>query len=290
MDIIKYKALLSILEKGSLSAAAEEFGYSPSGMTRMMDSMEKEIGFPILFRSAQGVKLTPEGEALLPSIRETLYWSDEINVRRDEILGLVTGTLYIGTYSSVAAAWLPKILAEYSRRYPNVTIHLKEESNQEILTDLTSHRLSCAFTSQPENYNGDWISLMEDRLLLQIPENHPLAKKEAIHPEELNDVPFINLLPHQNAEMDDLLKKYKVKPLTRITTISSYTAWCMVAAGLGVAINNELMVKEWSGPVVSRPFDPNETIILGIAIPSLKEASPAMKKLVELAKEMVGVM
>lgn len=54
MDTTKYRIFLRILETESLTAAGEEAGYSPSGITRMMDSLEKEIGFPLLSRSSHG--------------------------------------------------------------------------------------------------------------------------------------------------------------------------------------------------------------------------------------------
>lgn len=66
MDTNKYAALLSIIRLGSLSAAAEKMGYSPSGMTRMMDSLENEMGFPLLHRTSQGVQLTEEESAFSP--------------------------------------------------------------------------------------------------------------------------------------------------------------------------------------------------------------------------------
>ncbi len=111
MDTIKYNIFLRILETGSLAAAAEETGYSPSGMTRMMDSLEKEAGFPLLHRSSHGVRLTREGEALLPAIRAMVKAADRLQEEERSFLTLTTGCLYIGSYFSTAAHWLPSILS-----------------------------------------------------------------------------------------------------------------------------------------------------------------------------------
>lgn len=75
MDTEKYQALLQAVEQGSITAAARDLGYSPSGLTRMLDSLERDLGFSLLFRTSQGVQLTREGNRLLPAIRELLYWS-----------------------------------------------------------------------------------------------------------------------------------------------------------------------------------------------------------------------
>ena len=70
MNVSKYKALLAAVDMGSFSAAANSLGYTQSGMTHMMNSLEDEIGFPILQRGYFGVKLTPEGEKIIQRIRD----------------------------------------------------------------------------------------------------------------------------------------------------------------------------------------------------------------------------
>ena len=166
MDTNKYAALLSIIRLGSLSAAAEKMGYSPSGMTRMMDSLENEMGFPLLHRTSQGVQLTEEGKRLLPSIRELLLAEKKTRAVRCDILSLTAGELFIGSYSSTAAVWLPPVLHRYCDLYPDVAVHLREGSNRELLEALQDGELSCAILSEPRSYKGDWIPLMEDRLLV----------------------------------------------------------------------------------------------------------------------------
>ena len=66
MDSKKLDALLLAIECGSLTAAAEEMGYTQSGLTNMMNSLETELGLTLLSRSKNGVRLTQAGEALLP--------------------------------------------------------------------------------------------------------------------------------------------------------------------------------------------------------------------------------
>ena len=179
MDTNKYAALLSIIRLGSLSAAAEKMGYSPSGMTRMMDSLENEMGFPLLHRTSQGVQLTEEGKRLLPSIRELLLAEKKTRAVRCDILSLTAGELFIGSYSSTAAVWLPPVLHRYCDLYPDVAVHLREGSNRELLEALQDGELSCAILSEPRSYKGDWIPLMEDRLLVWLPADSKLAEKEA---------------------------------------------------------------------------------------------------------------
>ena len=75
MDTEKCRALLAVLEAGSLSAAAEKLDYTPSGLSRMMAALEQELGFPLLSRSHNGVQPTRACRTLLPTLRELTHWS-----------------------------------------------------------------------------------------------------------------------------------------------------------------------------------------------------------------------
>ena len=73
MDTEKCRALLAVLEAGSLSAAAEKLDYTPSGLSRMMAALEQELGFPLLSRSHNGVQPTRACRTLLPMSAAVWY-------------------------------------------------------------------------------------------------------------------------------------------------------------------------------------------------------------------------
>lgn len=66
MNIRKYEAYVRAVELGSLSKAAEQLGYTQSGMSHMMQSLEEEVGFPLMVRTSTGILPNSEGELLLP--------------------------------------------------------------------------------------------------------------------------------------------------------------------------------------------------------------------------------
>lgn len=72
METKKWEALLTAVELGSFTRAAEKLGCTQSGLTHMMNSLEGEVGFPLLVRDRYGVRLTTAGERLLPAVRELL--------------------------------------------------------------------------------------------------------------------------------------------------------------------------------------------------------------------------
>ena len=81
MDTKKLEALAAAVEYGSFTRAAENLGYTQSGLTHMMNSLEKDIGFPVLLRGRQGVRLTPAGERIFPLIRNLLDADEALAAR-----------------------------------------------------------------------------------------------------------------------------------------------------------------------------------------------------------------
>ena len=56
VNIRKYEAFVRAVELGSLSKAAEELGYTQSGISHMMQSLEEEVGFPLMVRTSSGMQ------------------------------------------------------------------------------------------------------------------------------------------------------------------------------------------------------------------------------------------
>ena len=78
MDSKRLRILMAAADLGSLTRAAEAVGYTQSGLTHMMDALEREVGFPLLQRSHNGIQLSEQGAMLMPAIREFLQASDRL--------------------------------------------------------------------------------------------------------------------------------------------------------------------------------------------------------------------
>ena len=106
MENNKCRAFIECVERGSISAAADSLGYTPSAISQLITSLEKELGLKILIRSQKGVRPTTEGEALLPAMRAYLAKEQDIYAIASDLKGVVSGKLSIAVYPSVATSWL----------------------------------------------------------------------------------------------------------------------------------------------------------------------------------------
>ena len=124
MNIQKYMAFIKTVERGSFTKAAEILNYSQSGISRMIGDLEKEWKVSLLERNRTGVKLTSDGTKLLPYARNVCEEYMKLQMQVDDLNGLQSGLIRIGTISSIATHWLPNIIAEFQKKYPNINYEL----------------------------------------------------------------------------------------------------------------------------------------------------------------------
>ena len=282
MDRVKCEAVLAAVEGRSLSRAAEKLGYTQPGITRMIDSLENELGFRLLERTKKGVSLTANGERMLPYLREVVRVHRMAEEVGNSICGTLSGVLTIGCYYSVSAMLLPNILHCFLSDYPGVQIILEEGTNEELSRLLKDRAVDLCFAARPSDKTEcDWIPVLEDELLVWLPENHPDAGASRFPVARLTEYPFIMIDPGSDTDLDRVFSGAGVRPDIHFETKDAYSAYRMVEAGLGISLNQRLISGGWKGRVVTVPFDPPQFVSLGIAIPSLREASPAAKKFIE---------
>ena len=125
MDSKKLEILITAVDLGSFSKAAEVVGYTQSGLTHLVDSLEREIGLTLVQRDHSGISLTKEGEALMPVIREFLRANAKLENQIAAITENQTQTIRIAAYASLAMHWMPEILYRFRRVCPEVTVDLR---------------------------------------------------------------------------------------------------------------------------------------------------------------------
>lgn len=165
MEAVKCEAFLAAAELGSLTATAELLGYTQSGVTRMIGTLEEELGFPLFLRSKKGVQLTENGKLMLPLLREVVRAHHNAEQLSAEIGGVSKGSLTIGCYYSISALWMPEILTAFRARYPGVTVRMQEGGNLEMARWLNERSVDCCFGAQMHGDKYDWLPVFRDELV-----------------------------------------------------------------------------------------------------------------------------
>lgn len=287
MNIRKYEAYVRAVELGSLSKAAEELGYTQSGISHMMQSLEEEVGFPLMVRTSSGIVPNNEGEMLLPTIRQLLNTNEALGQYIAKIKGADTGRIRIAAYPSVATYWLPGIIRNFQKDYPNVEIQITEMGSGAIEGIMENRQAELCIYAGGEGKGFEWVPLCQDRLLALVPPNHPLAAGSAVSLDALSAEAFIMPMPDYDGEVRFILNKMKHWPHILFSACSDYAIINMVTEGLGVSILSELLLKNYNHQAVALPIDPPQERILGMGVPQVKTASPVTRNFMQYVQEYV---
>lgn len=284
MSITKYLAFVKTVEYGRFTKAAEMLNYSQSGISRMINDLETDWGITLLERGKAGVRLTSDGIKLLPYAKNVCEEYEKLQMQVDELNGLQSGLIRIGTFSSVATHWLPNIIKLFQSDYPNVEYELLLGDYLEIESWIADGRVDFGFLRLPTKSEFETISLKKDKLLAVIPENHRLTSSDIFPITAFNGEPFIMLEKGGSYEITKLFNEYNVKPDIRFTTWDDYAVMAMVENGLGIAILPELILKRVTYNIITKPIDVPAYRNIGLAYRGKRTLSLAAERFVEYCK------
>ena len=283
MDTKKLEALAMAVRMGSFTRAAEALGYTQSGLTHMMNSLEKDIGFALLVRDRTGIRLTAAGERVFPMIQDVLRSGEileqeirRINIRREE-------TIRVAAYASIAMHWLPEIIQQFRDNHPDVTVDIQMGSVEEVYRWVREDKVDMCFASRQEGMNLEWTHLRDDPLLVILPPDYDLRGRDSLHIRCLQGMDF--LMPSLGFHLDIMRALGDVQPNIRETQVSDSVIISMVEHGLGVSVLSELVLKGRRDNVVAVPMDPPAVRELGIAVRSKKELRPMARRFITEARE-----
>ena len=287
MSIDKYRTLTAVVETKSLTRAAAELGCTQSAVSHSIDALEKELGFAVLIRSRAGVRLTEEGERLMPAVRNLLSSAEQLNQTAASIRGLNEGTVRIGAFTSVAVHWLPGVLKAFQHDYPRVDCVLKNGDYHDVEQWLTDGSIDVGFVNVPCAVRCECIALMEDRLLAVLPQGSRFASYPKFPLVECETEPFISLLESSDQDSRRALEAAGVKPNVRFYTKDDYAIIAMVENGLGMSIMPELLLKGRTDNMQVLPLVPEAKRTIGIAIAAGEKAGPATRRFVDYVVQYV---
>ncbi len=284
MDTEKYRALIASIDTGSFSAAAEQLGYTTSGISRSIASLEDALGISLLTRGKHGVAPSAACQTLLPIIREILYQQEHLNQTAAGIRGLETGTVTVGSAYSVFNSQLSRRIVSFRKLHPGIQIRLVEGTSSELSSLLHSHLVDLCIVSHRDRVPV-FQTICLDRICAWVPADHPTANRGVYPIRRLSSDDFIQLFPGKETDNSLFLDSHGIHPKICGSTSDVNTAYAMVEAGLGVALSNEIYSGKMAGTVRILPLDSDSTLEIGIASLPGSERSPAAAQFLHFLEE-----
>lgn len=285
----KYEALLKVAETGSFKDAARELGYTQAGISYLVNSLEKELGVPLLVRDYGGAHPTADGRHLIPLIQDAVNAERRLASRAVDLAHLEGGSVRVVTFTSTAIQWLPGIAKAFEAAHPAVELDLVCIDDQNELEELVWRGdADCGFAVYPVKHDLYMISLVRDPLLVVVSRDHPLANAPFFSSEALASEPYIKLESGVYSEMDELFRKNGVEPRARFTISSDYAVMSLVGAGLGYSVLPALILRDAPFPLASMPPEVPSDREIAVCVRSLDSASAATKAFLDVAQKWVA--
>ena len=294
LDARKLRVLREVAERGSLSAAAHALKYTPSAVSQQIAALEREVGLPLLDRSARGVRLTEPGRTLVRHAGDVL---SRLAAAQDElaaIAGLHAGELRLGWFATAGPILMPRAIAEFRRRHPGISLVLVEADADECIDLLRAGELDLALVYEFELQDfvaGDdveQVPLLDDHLSIALPPDHPLAARESLGMRDLAGEAWIQGVRH-GSTVEVLHRAARLsgfEPNIAFQTDEHMAVQGLVAAGVGVAFVPRLTLPTVRPDVVIRPLErPRIVRRVRAALAVGRYRPPAVLAMVEILRE-----
>jgi DNA-binding transcriptional LysR family regulator len=247
-DLTDMRLLVAIAEANSLSRGAERCHLSVAAVSVRIKNLEESLGARLLYRSSQGVTLTPPGQAFVHHARAVLGQIEHLRSDLQEYGEGVKGHLRVFASITAMAEFLPPVLSAYLAGHRDVSIDLRERPSGEIVRAVSEGQADFGIISGPVRTESlEVMPYRTDKLVLVVPAGHELADHAG--------VPFAAALDHDHVGLQegtglhtfltrmaaDLGRVYKLR-----IQAGSFEVCCrMIAADVGIGVMPESAARRY---------------------------------------------
>ena len=283
-----YLVFRTVLEQGTFYKASVVLNVTPSAISHSVNQLESELGFQVFVRSRTGVKLTPDGQKILPLIQEIINDQNRLEQVAQQIQGLDTGLIRIGAFSSACINWLPPLIQTFAKSYPQVKISVRQAGFNEITEAVKSGQLDLGLTMLPENDLGITVEkILEDEIYCIAPMNFQVKNGHSVSEEDLVNYNFILQQSDYDLDTKAALDHYSIKSTAIQFSIDDQSIVAMVEAGLGLGILPALALQKMQGEVQILPFSTPFYRKIALVTSSQQRLAPSTRQMIKNVHELI---
>jgi len=243
LDARRLQLLLDVARAGSLTAAATRLSYTTSAISQQIAKLESEAGQPLLERHARGIRLTEAGTALARRAEKIEIQLQAARSELDDIAGLRSGIVRLGTFPTVGASLLPQVVKLYKARHPAVALTVRSSRFAALraMLDTREVELSLLWDYEWAPVDDPELEIRElvvDPPTLVVSVNHRFAHRESIDMAELGDEQWITREDQHpvGAALERACQAAGFTPSVAFAANDYQEAQAMVAVDLGVSM------------------------------------------------------
>ncbi len=252
--------LVALRAQGSFVGAADAVGVTQPTLSAGIKDLETMLGAVLVERGRLGAVLTPAGEEAAERAARAIAEVEEL-VRTVQAAGEpFAGTFRLGAIPTIAPFLLPRALPLLKGKFPRLRLHMREDLTHRLIEGLRARVLDAAVIALPYEAHGvATAAIADDEFLFLAPEGHPLAKRNDLTPDQLQQEELL-LLEDGHCLREHALSACRMAPSRRsseVAATSLHTLVQMVAGGMGVTLLPKIAAEGGAAAgacVAIRPF------------------------------------
>ena len=282
------EVLRALVQAGKTTTAAQRLGMSQSAISRSLSQLESELGRTLFERAGGRLLPTREAVAISEELGPVFAALGRISDRTRSAPRSHTGSLRIVAPPTMAHRFLPSRVARFTKENPELEVIFDVLSSDSLVTSIAEARHDVALTDTEPAHAGVRSSvLIESEAVCALPSRHRLSVREEIHPEDLEDEPFISLTRRHSGRIsiDRLFERTGVRRKIVIETATAVSAAEFVREGLGVSLLNPFPIAHhFTSGIVMRPFTPKIAYRTSFLFPSSQPPNPAAQAFMDMTR------
>lgn len=238
MTVKQLRAFLTVAQTLSFTQACERLHLSQPALSLAIKGLEESLGGKLLLRSTRSVRLTPEGESLLPLAKHLLAQWDNTEERLRQRFTLQLGRLSVAAMPSFASNLLPAALVKFRQQHPKINVTVHDVINEEVTEMVRSRQVEMGIAFSPEGAGSLLFTpLFDDHFVAVVPPTSPLIKSTQLAWKTLLQHDFITLQRPSMVRrlLEQELSQQQIELPVAFESHQLSTVGRMVADGLGVS-------------------------------------------------------
>ncbi len=230
---------VAVVEQAGFSRAGAALHMTQPAVSQQVQSLERELGAPLLERSNRFLHLTPAGEIVYEHARQIIELEERMRRYVSDLTQVASGSLTIGASYTIGEYLLPRVLAAFQRRYPLVAPAVTIANTQRVAELVVARRLELGLVEgEVVLPQAQTHPLLEDRLTIIAPPGHRLASQRDIPPDALAAEIWIvrEAGSGTRAVSDAFFAGHALSAVARLEFGSTQMIKETVAAGMGIAL------------------------------------------------------
>ncbi|MCE0494844.1 LysR family transcriptional regulator [Vibrio salinus] len=267
MELRQLRHFISVVEEGSISAAARASNLAQPAISSSIKKLEQELKMPLFNRRDRGIELTKAGQEFLSYARQIINHAQDAKLAMQAMEGLDQGQVEISVPSMLGSYYFPPLLMAFKHQYPNIDINVLDTGTRNIRRLLLDGDVELGVVADkdltPELESG---SLIREEMVVCMAVDHPLAEKDAIEYEDFlsHELVLFRRGYYHHSLLDKISREVNIKPKVAFTSNLLPLIKSVIRQGYAISPMWQVAIQD-DDRIVTRPFAETFEIDLSLA-------------------------